>query len=116
MATQRSSSDLFYRVAFDERGRVDRGDGVYVDRWQEKLSVRAGYIHLRGGETVQAARLAGQHTQVIFVRASEQTKEIKTDWPARDVRTGQTFNIREVVLTEDRKWIDLTCQSGVNTG
>ena len=116
MATQRSAGDLFHRVAFDERLTADRGDGVEVENWQERASVRAGYIHLRGGETVQAARLAGKHTQVIFVRASQQTKAIKTDWRVRDVRTGQIFNILEAVPTEDRHWIDFTCQSGVNAG
>lgn len=116
MATQRSSGDLFYRVAFDERTTADRGDGVLVDNWQERFSVRAGYIHLRGGEAVQAARLAGRHTQVIFVRASEQTKAVRTDWRVRDVRSGEIFNVLQAVPTVDRRWIDFTCQSGVNPG
>ncbi|UXS00831.1 head-tail adaptor protein [Agrobacterium tumefaciens] len=116
MAKPRSAGDLFHRVAFDKREEIDRGDGVSVGQWIEQFQVRAGFAHLRGGESVMADRLQGQHTQVIFVRSSSETRQVSTDWRARDVRSGVEFNIRDVTPTSDRLWLDFLCQSGVASG
>jgi head-tail adaptor len=125
MAKPRSAGDLFHRVAFDKREEIDRGDGVFVGQWVEQFQVRAGFAHLRGGESVMADRLQGQHTQVIFVRSSSQTRAVDTDWRVRDVRRGEfvngewvgpEFNIRDVTPTTDRQWLDFLCQSGVASG
>lgn len=116
MAKTRSAGDLFHRVAFDKREEIDRGDGVFVGQWVEQFQARAGFTHLRGGESVMAGRLQGQHTQVIFVRSSLQTKEVTADWRVRDVRTGIEFNVRDITRTTDRQWLDFLCQSGVASG
>lgn len=116
MAKPRSAGDLLHRVAFDKRQDIDRGDGVYVGQWVEQFQVRAGFAHLRGGESLMADRLQGQHTQVIFVRSSSQTRQVNADWRVRDVRAGTEFNIRDVTPTNDRHWLDFLCQSGVATG
>ncbi|MDX3929249.1 MAG: phage head closure protein [Shinella sp.] len=113
MAKPRSAGDLYHRVAFDKRETVDRGDGVKVGSWVEQFSVRAGFTHLRGGESVMAGRLQGKHTQVITVRASSQTREVGADWRVRDVRSGIAFNIRDITPTNDRAWLDFLCESGV---
>ncbi|MGV1913858.1 head-tail adaptor protein [Agrobacterium vitis] len=112
MAKPRSASDLFHLVAFDQRQEIDRGDGVTVGQWVEQFQVRAGFIHLRGGESVMADRLQGQHTKIIFVRASSQTRQVGTNWRVRDVQAGAEFNIRDITPTTDRRWIDFLCQSG----
>ncbi|MGV1870891.1 head-tail adaptor protein [Agrobacterium rosae] len=116
MAKPRSAGDLFHSVAFDKREEIDRGDGVTVGQWIEKFKVRAGFTHLRGGESVMADRLQGQHTQVIFVRSSTETRQIGTDWRVRDVRSGIEYNIRDITPTDDRHWLDFLCQSGVASG
>lgn len=116
MAKPRSAGDLFHRVAFDKRQTVDRGDGVFVGSWIEQFQVRAGFTHLRGGESVMADRLQGQHPQIIFVRSSSQTRQVDTDWRVRDVRSGTEYNIRDVTPTNDRLWLDFLCQSGVASG
>ena len=116
MARQRSSGDLYHRFAFDRRIKSDDGYGNTVSDWQEAFQVRAGVTHIRGGEAVMAGRLEGQHTQVVFVRASSETRGVTTDWRARNVRTGETFNIRDITPTTDRLWIDFLCQSGVTNG
>ncbi len=116
MATVRSAGDLYYRVAFDAREEIDRGDGVTVGEWIEKFQVRAGFIPLRGGESVMAGRLQGQQTQIIFVRTSSQTRSVNTDWRVRDVRSDVSYNIREITQSGDRHWIDFLCQSGVADG
>ena len=116
MAKPRSAGDLFYRVAFDQREEIDRGGGVTVGGWVEQFQVRAGYTPIRGGEAVMAGRLQGQQTQIIFVRSSLQSRSVNTDWRVRDVRSGVTFNIREITITGDRLWLDFLCQSGVADG
>lgn len=125
MAKPRSASDLFQIVAFDEREEIDRGDGVTVGKWIEKFQIRAGFVHLRGGESVMADRLQGQHTQIIFVRATPKTYQVSTDWRVRDVRSGEfvgddwkgvEFNIRDITPSDDRQWLDFLCQSGVASG
>ncbi|WP_368517479.1 phage head closure protein [Rhizobium sp.] len=116
MATTRSAGDLFFHVAFDKRVEIDDGAGNTVGEWQEQFQCRAGFTHLRGGESVMAARLEGQHTQVIFVRSSMSTRGITTDWRVRDIRTGDTFNIRDITPTDDRLWLDFLCQKGVADG
>jgi SPP1 family predicted phage head-tail adaptor len=116
MAKIRSASDLDHRIAFDSRTLTDDGYGNSVGEWIEQFRVYAGFTHLRGGEAVIASRLQGQHVQVIFVRASAQTREVSSDWRIRDVRTGVLYNIRDITPTEDRKWIDFLTQAGVAAG
>ncbi len=116
MVKLRSTGDLLNRVAFDLREEVENVDGNTEGDWQEKFQLRAGYIHLRGGETVLAGRLQGQHSQVIFVRASALSRQVTTDWRVRDVRTGRSYNIRDITPSDDRLWLDFLCQSGVADG
>jgi head-tail adaptor len=117
MATkQRSAGDLFHSFAFDKRIKSKRGDGVEVGGWEQQFKCRAGVINLRGGESVMAGRLQGQHSQIVFVRASSVSREATTEWQARDLRTGVAYNIREITRSDDRLWLDFLCQSGVATG
>lgn len=87
--------------------------GNTIDAWVEQGTVAAQYIHVRGSETVLAGRLAGQHTQVIRVRASALTRQVSTDWRVTDARTGQEFNVRDVTLDPRRRYVDLLCEAGV---
>ncbi|CAN7431246.1 phage head closure protein [Rhizobium rhizogenes] len=116
MAQKRSAGDLLHFIAFDLRAEIDDGAGNTVGTWQERFKVRASYLHLRGGESVMAGRLQGQHSQIIVVRASPATREVTTDWRIRDFRTRQTFNIRDITPSADRQWLDFLCQSGVADG
>lgn len=110
-----SAGDLFYRVAFDRKGQGSDGAGGRSTDFVEQFCCRAAFVHLRGGEAVQAARLQGQHTQVIRVRSAVLTRGVTTDWRIRDVRTGEVFNIRDVSPGLDRQFIDFLCQKGVAT-
>lgn len=121
MATRRGAGDLRHRYAFDKRVNVNDGYGNTKGGWEQQFDVRAGVIHLRGGEDVMAGRLSGRHTQVVFVRASSLTKQVSTDWRVRDVRSGEfidgiwrgpAFNIRDITLTNDVAWLDFLVQSG----
>jgi len=116
VAKARSAGDLFFLVAFDKRVEIDDGAGNTIGDWQEQFQCRAGFAHLRGGESVMADRLQGQHTQVVFVRRSSATRQVTTDWRVRDMRAGKSFNIRDITQTDDRLWLDFLCQSGVAAG
>lgn len=110
------SGQLHYQVALLKREQVDDGQGNTEGKFVEQFQTRAEFIHLRGGESVLAGRLQGKHTQVIRVRNSSNTRMISTDWMLRDVRTGKSFNIRDIEHEVNRQFISLTCESGVATG
>lgn len=107
------ASALQHHVELSEYAEIDDGHGGFDQGWLVKLSTRAEFIHLRGSETVMAGRLSGKHTQVIRIRSSSIARSITTDWKVKDTTTGTEFNIRDVTPTEDRRSIDLLCESGV---
>ena len=111
MAKRIGAGDLRERVVFASRGPANDGGGGPFGAWADQFTVWAQFTHLRGGETVIAERLSGRHSLVIRVRASSQTRPVTTDWQARDARTGQKFNIRDVTPTTDRVWIDFLVQT-----
>lgn len=98
----------FDAPTYDAAGAQDgRTPSAYV--------CRGNIRYLRGGETVQAARLDGKQPVVVTIRRSNTAKTISTDWVMRDARRGVKFNIRSIVPTEDRRWIEITAESGVAT-
>jgi SPP1 family predicted phage head-tail adaptor len=108
-----TAGDLFYSVAFEKKGTASDSAGGTTTSFTEQFACRASFVHLRGGESVQAARLEGQHPQVISVRASSRTRAVTTDWRIRDKRTGDIFAIRDITPGLDRQFIDFLCQKGV---
>ncbi|WP_244598283.1 head-tail adaptor protein [Pseudohoeflea suaedae] len=103
-------------MAFDEPPSVPDGYGGTVNGWSERFRARASYMRLRGGETVMAGRLAGKQPTVITIREHAKAANVDGTWRARDVRTGEVFNIRSVVLSDDRRHRELTAESGVAIG
>jgi head-tail adaptor len=110
-----SAGKLFFKVGFQEPTSASDGAGGVVGGFAERFAVSAGYRHLRGTETVMAARLSGRHTQVILVRSSGQTKQVTTDWRIVDKRNGDVFNIRDITPSDDRGWFDILAEKGVAT-
>ena len=109
------AGDFFYSVAFDSLTSSSDGAGGTTGTWSEQFTRRAAFTHLRGGETVLAARLEGRHIQVITVRKSAAVDAVTTDWRIRDERTSEAFNIREVVQDLDRRTVSFLCEKGVAT-
>ena len=128
MAKRPSGGTLFHKIAWDCRiaGNPDSPQdfGNVVSDWQEQFQCRAGFIHLRGGESVLAGRLEGRHTQVIQVRSSSETRAITTEWRARDVNNGSwngsdwagpIYHVKDITPhEEDRAFLDILVTSGVN--
>lgn len=104
------------RVAFDRPTLSPDGYGGRVSGWSEAPAsheCRAELIYLRGGEAVEAARLAGRSVYKVRVRQCAQAREISADWRMRDLRRGAEYNVREVDAITDRAWIFLVVESGV---
>lgn len=106
---------LHERVSFEKQGTASDGHGGTTSAWAQQFACRAAYVHMRGGESIQAARLAGSHVQVIRVRASPAVAAVTAGWRIRDARTGAVFNIRDVERAVGRRTIDFLCQTGVAT-
>jgi SPP1 family predicted phage head-tail adaptor len=104
------------RFAFDFRAAsTDDGYGnEQAGDWTEAFTVHAEVKPLRGGEIIQAARLAGKQPILVTVRQSSDTVRITPDWRTRDVRTGVIYNIRSKVDPRgDRADFDMECEAGV---
>ncbi len=106
------AGELRERVAFDARIETDDGYGNKRGGFVERFRCSASFTPLRGGETVIASRLEGRQPVVVRIRASSATRLITADWRMRDRRTGVAYAVRSVIETSDRKWVDLTVESG----
>jgi SPP1 family predicted phage head-tail adaptor len=104
---------LYHRVLFDEPVLAQDGGGGNETVWTERFSRRAHYKRLRGSEQVLASRLTGVQPTIVTVRFNGQTLNVSETWRIRDARTGEIFNIRSSIISDDRQWLDLTCESGV---
>lgn len=113
-----AAGEYRHRVAFDRRQDVNpdapldlgNSQSEFVEQFVVAASVQAKF----GGEAVLADRLTGQQTWTVTVRQSTQTRQITTDWRARDVRNGTVWAIRSLVDPDDlRADIEILVQSGV---
>lgn len=100
-------------LAFDEPVQIPDGSGGTNASWAERYACRAKIRYLRGGETVQAARLAGRQPVVVSIRRCAAAEAITPAWRMRDARSGTIYNIRTVVPSDDRRWLEVTAESGV---
>lgn len=116
---------LTERIAFDSRGPVAPDapdDGNTQGAFVERFTLWARRTYRAGSEAVTASRLEGRQPVFLTVRASSLSRQITTDWQARDARsgkfvdghwTGVTYAIKSVNLTEDRAWCLITAEAGV---
>jgi hypothetical protein len=80
-------------------------------RWENRIiGLSCPLTYLRGGEEVVAARIAGQNTVVIRARETA-TRNVTTHWRIKDPHTKTTYLIKSIIPSEDRRWLDFTCQS-----
>jgi len=116
MAQNPNAGDLIHSVAFGKR--VEQGDefGNTQGPFAEQFSCRAAYLHLKGGESVLAARLEGKHSQVIRVRFNSNTRQITADWYVKDKRTDMLFAVSDVTPSENRQFVDVLIDwAGIET-
>lgn len=101
------------RFAFSRRNDVDDGIGNNQGEWIEDPPVSAELTWLRGGESVMANRLSGRSPAIVKIRYCIAASQITTDWRCRDTRSGEVFNIRQVMPGEKRDHIEFLVEAGV---
>ena len=110
--------DLRQRVTFAMPDSVEDAYGNVTTGWVDQFTVSANITARLGGETVEAARLAGRQPVIIRVRQTIATRRIRTDWKATDQASGVAFNIRTAIdphigdVDHDR-WVDMLAETGV---
>lgn len=103
------------RVAFDAPQVLQNGQGGTYQGWAEQHACWANLRFLRGGETALQGRLAGRQPVVITIRACAAARTITPEWRMRNTRTGTIYNLRSIIPTDDRMYLELTAESGVAT-
>lgn len=104
---------LVESVAFYALTETPDGSGGMVKDWAKQFSTRAHFKYLRGGESVIAARLSGTQPVVVTIRTHSAARQITPEWQMRDTRRGTIYNIRTVIPSDNRQYLELTCESGV---
>lgn len=112
MAMKPNAGSLIDKVTFINVSEVPDAHGGF-DKVETTFTTRAHIRYLRGGETVQASRLEGKQPAVVTVRRHSQTLQITPETVMKDARRGTIFNVRAVVPTLDRQYIEITAESGV---
>jgi SPP1 family predicted phage head-tail adaptor len=108
------AGQLIDKITFSTITEQEDGNGGF-DKIKTDFTCRANIRYLRGGETVQAARLTGKQPVVVTVRRSSQTLSLTTDSQMKDARRGTAYKIRAIVPTSDRQFLEITAESGVAT-
>lgn len=110
-----ASAGLRARIAFDKRLTVDDGFGNEESSFEEQFVVWARVAPAAGREQVLASRLQGIQPVEITVWDASQTRQIGTDWRARDVKSGVTYAITAPPMKPDATKRDLviSATSGV---
>ena len=82
--------------------------------WVEQFRCAAARQAMRGGETVLASRLAGTQPYIVTIRQCAAARQIRTDWRARDVRSGQVLQVKSIMDPTDRgAFFDIMVVEGV---
>lgn len=100
------AGQLDRRVVFLQRSADANGSrtGAFV----EVVRRNARIAPLKGGESVQAARMAGQQPVIVTVRRDALTAAIDNSYRAQDARAPYgVWNVTSAILTEDRQWVEL---------
>jgi head-tail adaptor len=108
MTGQRTRRITVYSVQ-----KVPDGSGGFATVEQAELSAWARVRRLWGTEGVVSGALAGRQSVEVFIPASDAARQIATDWVLRDAHSGRRFNIRDVILSDDRAEVMILCESGV---
>lgn len=109
------------RAHLDERIVLQRptatadGMGGTEAGWQDVFETRAHFRYLRGGESVLAGRLQGRLTVVATIPSHHAARQVTADWRLRDARAGTIYNVRSIIPSDDKAFLELTCESGVAT-
>jgi len=103
-------------VSFEKRAVGPTEGGGTVGPWQEQFQTSARVRYLRGGENVIGQRMKGVSPIIFTVHDFTKTQLVTNRWRIRDVRTGDTYNIRSITPGERAFDLDILCEIGVPDG
>lgn len=103
------------RVTLEKPTATPDGMGGTEAGWETVAEVGAGFRYLRGTEAVMAGRLQGRLTAVVTIKRSPTTAAVTTDWRLSEGTPATIWNVRSVIPSDDRDFLELTCESGVAT-
>lgn len=124
-ASGAGAAALRHKVAFDRPVAVPDALGGKSVTWSEAHVTGAEIIFQKGGEAVQAARLAGRQVFKIKIRTCEDARAIGVGYRMRDVRRGlpsgvdgdtlpgTRYNVVDVDAITDRAWVWLQVEGVV---
>jgi SPP1 family predicted phage head-tail adaptor len=112
------ASKYRHRVAFEQRAVTSDGHGNIEGDFAPEFQVSARIRPRLGGESVIAARLQGTSVVNVFVRYSQQTAQVTTEWRARNVKTGEIYNIKSIIEDDEGKHreLEMLCEVGHDNG
>lgn len=119
MAKPRGAGDLRQRVSFERRGTGNDDYGNPVEGWVPlNISRACSLLPTRGGEQVQAGRIAGIGSWDCWVRSDDGTRSLQTgDRAVNERNSTQTFNVAFVGdMDGGRSWLLIQMIEGGNDG
>ena len=97
----------FRQPAVDPTTQENAG---YADAFTRRARVQP----LKGGEGVQASRMAGNQPVILFLRRDNWTDQVTNAWQAYDARAATDsppvaikWDVTSVIHSEDRKWVEV---------
>lgn len=100
------AGQLNRRVTFRQRAVDDNAERGGA--WANVFTRFARIQPLKGGEGVQAARMAGDQPVIITIRKDAETATVDNGWSAFDaLATSTKWDVKSVIATEDRQWIEV---------
>jgi head-tail adaptor len=107
-------------VRFERRGPAGNVGGVVKASWSPLCGpFRAEIKPLRGGETIQAARMAGRDQVLMSLHGCRALAEVTSDDRVVDARDPtRTWNIVAPPTNPDGRgqWIEITAERGGSDG
>jgi hypothetical protein len=98
------AGQLQRRITFQVQG----GDGDSPGGYYDAVTRNARVQPLRGGETYQGQRMAGQQPVKLYVRRDGTTKQIDSSYRAFDARDSAIrWDIQSAQVTEDLMWVEI---------
>lgn len=111
-----AAGDLKWRVRFDSQADIPDEFGGSTRGWVEQFSRAAAIMPMRGGEGIQAQRLAGTQPVLIMVRFDSLTRTIDPSWRAVEMLNGAAVRYYGLKTAEDmerkREFITMMAVAG----
>lgn len=105
------AGQLNRRVMLQRETRMSNGQGGYVKDWTDAGEAAAQMIPLRGGEALEQSLLHSVQVWKVTIRFRP---DVTTGW--RLLFQGAPLNIQTCVDPDGRRrWLVMTCSSGMRT-